>query len=74
LRERLPGLDDALLSALQLECERAQRLANDLCERAYANALTQEAVRTQLLEQFPWVDDKNVTHAVSQGMYYAWHG
>jgi hypothetical protein len=59
---------------LQLECERAQGLANDLCERAFANELTQEELRRRLLERFAWVDDANFSHAVSQGMYYAWHG
>jgi hypothetical protein len=23
---------------------------------------------------YPWMDERNVTHAISQGTYYAWHG
>ncbi len=22
----------------------------------------------------PWMDERNVQHAISQGMYFAWHG
>jgi hypothetical protein len=74
LRERLPGLDDAVLRRLQQECERAQVWANALGERAYGGELTQDDARGQLLEHFAWVDDANASHALSQGMYYAWHG
>jgi hypothetical protein len=74
LHERLPELEEGVLLELQRICESAQGLANELCERAYGNELTQDEVRVQFIERFPWVDDANFSHAVSQGMYYAWHG
>jgi hypothetical protein len=74
LKERLPGLADDLLLELHLEAQRAQGLANELCERAYGHELTREEVQWQLLERFPWIDEGNFSHAFSQGMYFAWHG
>ena len=48
--------------------------ANALCEKAFVDELTQDQVKALLLEQFPWIDEANFSHAYSQGGYFAWHG
>ncbi len=72
--ERIPEIGLEMAIELEAECSKAQRLANELCERSYAGELTQSQVQKLLLEQFAWVDAVNLSHAFSQGMYYAWHG
>jgi hypothetical protein len=72
--ERIPEIGLEMATELEAECGKAQRLANELCERSYAGELTQAQVQKLLLEQFAWVDAVNLSHAFSQGMYYAWHG
>lgn len=32
------------------------------------------AAESFIRDEYPWMDDRNVSHAVSQGTYYAWHG
>ena len=34
----------------------------------------QTAAESWIVRNFPWMDPENVRHAVSQGLYYAWHG
>jgi hypothetical protein len=33
-----------------------------------------EASKQFIRAAYPWMDKRNVAHAVSQGTYYAWHG
>ena len=72
--ERIPEISFEMAIELEAKCGKAQRLANELCERAHAGELAQSQVQKLLLEQFAWVDAVNLSHAFSQGMYYAWHG
>jgi pyrroloquinoline quinone (PQQ) biosynthesis protein C len=72
--ERIPEISFEMAVQLETECQKAQRLANDLCERTYAGELTQTQLQTMLLKEFPWIDAINSSHAYSQGMYCAWHG
>ena len=72
--ERIPEINLEMATALEHECQKAHRLANALCERSYDGELTPLQVQKLLLEQFAWIDAVNLSHAYSQGMYYAWHG
>ena len=72
--ERIPEISPEMAVELEAECQKAQNLANALCERSYNGELTQAQVQKMLLEQFAWIDAVNLSHAYSQGMYYAWHG
>jgi hypothetical protein len=72
--ERIPEIELEMATELERECQKAHRLANELCEQSYAGELTQSQVHKLLLEQFAWIDALNLSHAYSQGMYYAWHG
>ncbi len=74
IQERLPTISLEYAQALEKEAQAAQHLANNLCEKAFANELTQKQVKTMLLEKFSWIDETNFTHAYNQGGYYAWHG
>lgn len=33
-----------------------------------------QAARTFIRAAYPWMDERNVVHAISQGTHYAWHG
>jgi hypothetical protein len=72
--ERIPEISFEMAIELEVECGKAQRLVNEFCERAYAGELAQSQVQKLLLEQFAWVNAVNLSHAISQGMYFAWHG
>jgi hypothetical protein len=74
IQERLSKVSLEYVYALEKEVRAAQNLANALCEKAYGNELTQEQVKTLLLEKFGWIDEANFSHAYSQGGYFAWHG
>jgi hypothetical protein len=30
--------------------------------------------RDWIVDHFPWMNDANIDHGISQGVYYAWHG
>jgi hypothetical protein len=36
--------------------------------------VSEEQVKGWITQNYPWMSSENVTHAYSQGMYYAWHG
>lgn len=33
-----------------------------------------DAARAFIAEAYPWMDERNASHAIRQGTYYAWHG
>ena len=74
IQERLANISLEYAKALEKEIQAAQSLANTLCEKAFANELSQEQVKTILLEKFNWIDETNFSKAYSQGGYFAWHG
>lgn len=38
------------------------------------NSKLQSMGKQWVKEQYPWMNDDNINHAISQAMYYAWHG
>ncbi len=78
--ERLPEIDSANQAALAAEVEDARNTIEDwILDRwntlggnwAKTDA---NAARAFIRSAYPWMDERNVSHAVSQGTYYAWHG
>ena len=78
--ERLPELDDGERAALVREIE-ATRAAIEqwVWDRwktvggGWSKSDT-EAARGFVRATCPWMDDRNISHAVNQGTNYAWHG
>jgi hypothetical protein len=78
--ERLPDLDDGERAALAREVEAARAGVEQWVLGRWAavggewsrsdSVAAREFVRTT----YPWMDGRNVSHAVSQCTYYAWHG
>ena len=78
--ERLPTLDqderagfakeveDARSSIEQWVLSRWEAVQGDW-SRADA-----KACEAFIRAMYPWMDDRNVAHAISQSTYYAWHG
>jgi hypothetical protein len=78
--ERLPHLDEddrAVLVGLVTACR--QQVETHI-EEVYAvhgddwPSDVEPAVREWILDRFPWMTEANLSHAISQGVYYAWHG
>ena len=78
--ERLPALGDSERSSLAEAVELCRRDIELHIEEEYArygddwpdDAKT--AVHDWITERYPWMDEHNVQHAISQGVYFAWHG
>lgn len=78
--QRLPDLDPAERAALAEKVEQTR----DGTEQWVAARWKQvhgrwsradtEAARAFVRTAYPWMDERNVSHAVGQGTYYAWHG
>jgi hypothetical protein len=78
--ERLPELEQAERKVLVQEIAEARRSIEDrILGRWEASAgnwskLDAEAASDFVRATYPWMDERNTEHAVSQGTYYAWHG
>ena len=78
--ERCPTLSTADQIAISAEIE----VARDEIEAWVASRWKSVAgrwsgrnnaeARRWVAERFPWMDGRNVHHAVNQSVYYAWHG
>lgn len=78
--ERLANLEDGERAALSGEVEATRDAIEqwiwDRWETAggeWSSSDTQ-AAREFVRATYPWMDKRNISHAVSQGIYYAWHG
>jgi hypothetical protein len=78
--ERLPLLPTDVRSELADLVERTRTEVELHIEGEYArygDAWPDEAkvaVHDWITDQYPWMDERNVSHAISQGVYFAWHG
>lgn len=78
--ERLLDLDDNERTVLAQEVEDA-RTAIELWVMARWEAVgghwtpsDSMAAKEHVRAAYPWMDERNVGHAVNQATYYAWHG
>lgn len=78
--ERLPDLDQEARAALVSEIENARTSIEDWVMRRWEERGGKwskgdaKAARAFIRAAYPWMDQRNAAHAVSQGAYYAWHG
>ena len=78
--ERLPELDQGARAAIVEDIENTRTSIEDwilIRWVAVGGSWSQadaRAARAFIRGTYPWMDERNVAHAVSQGTYYAWHG
>ena len=76
--ERLPNLNQSDCEELCFLVERAREGIEKYIENHYEfeKGLTvpEEEVILWIKQNYPWLSDKNISHGMSQGLYYAWHG
>ena len=70
-----PKLSDIELDDYNSRCQTAMKAGHDqvyaLAEQSGKDA-SFDAFVASYTKSFPWVNDKNLKHIFSQGMYYAW--
>jgi hypothetical protein len=78
--ERLPELDQAERDVIVKEVENARDSIEqwivsrwELVHGDWSKA-DAGAAGAFIRATYPWMGERNVTHAISQGTYYAWHG
>ena len=75
LRSAYPGLPDSELDRLNAAAQAAMTFAHDLVYSMadqYGRKFDQSKWAADVLAQFPWIDQKNINHLHSTGLYYAW--
>lgn len=79
--ERLPERTDAqrrdlvqTVGACRDAIEDRIRERYEAVNGSWAASGEQAAAESWIIRNFPWVTIENVRRAVSQGVYYAWHG
>lgn len=79
-KERLTDLDEREQATLAREIEAARNLIEDWILNRWQgrggkwSQSDADAARDFIRSAYPWMDKRNVAHAISQGTYYAWHG
>ena len=77
-RERLPNIDESLLLEMSNYIEEVREDIEQLVYDNYADIIakkiSEKEVKDKILGSYPWMNNENVNHGFSQGMYYAWHG
>lgn len=78
--ERLPELPEDERAALAREIEEAREAIEQWvvgrfeAVRGHWERADAEAGGEHVRATYPWMDERNVSHAISQATYYAWHG
>ena len=78
--ERDPYLDDGERAALTREVEAARAAIEQWIWDRWETVggdwsrPDTEAAREFVRAAYPWMNKRNISHAVNQGTYYAWHG
>ncbi|CAM5785552.1 hypothetical protein [Cellulomonas persica] len=78
--ERLPELDGQERTALVQEITDVRSGIESWVLRRWEEVggswsrADAESAETHVRTAYPWVDERNAEHAVSQATYYAWHG
>jgi len=78
--ERLPDVALAERSALAEEIKQTRAAIEHWIESRWDSVRGEwsrgdaEAAEDFIVTTYPWMSAENVSHAVSQGTYYAWHG
>ncbi|MEL0169599.1 MAG: hypothetical protein VW877_15865 [Pseudomonadaceae bacterium] len=75
LSKAYPDLKVEELNKYNSSCQAAMKFGCDtvyeMAER-YGKETKQKEFEAIFLQRYPWVNEKNLSHIFSQGMYYAW--
>ena len=76
--KRFPNLTETERDSMCRCVDIARDSINEYVQRHYdyekgLNIAKEEAV-LWIQQKFPWMSKKNISHGISQGLYYAWHG
>lgn len=78
--DRLPELSQADRDLLAQQIEQARNSIEDWIQSRWDSVrgdwskADARAARAFIRANYPWMDERNVAHAINQGTYYAWHG
>ena len=77
-KEMLPRLNESERECLCKCVDIARRSINEYIEKQYEYekglTLPEDEVVMWISQNFPWMNKRNISHGISQGLYYAWHG
>ncbi len=78
-QERLPELTEEESSEISLYIEQVRSDINGFISDKYDyriqnTVIAAAEIKQWIKENYTWMNKKNISHAYSQGMYYAWHG
>ena len=71
LRERFPAFSQAEADEYDRQCRRIMDVGHALGADVYSGKFTGGEAAIRLLSQYPQVDERNASHLLSQGQYYA---
>ena len=78
--ERLPEMNQVERAALAEEIEQTRTSIEEWILNRWDEApgdwskADAGAAGAFIRSTYPWMDERNVAHAIKQGTYYAWHG
>ena len=76
LAERYPSLSEQQLNDYGEICKKVKSLGFDLIYELYPKSSPKGSIggdwRQEVLKQYPWVSEDNLSHIYTQGCYYAW--
>jgi len=78
--QRLPHIGPDDRAVLVDAVERCRRDVESRVEEQYNRygdswpSDAEPEVRQWVTERYPWMSEQNLSHAIAQGVYYAWHG
>jgi len=76
IRKAYPELDADAADNLHFWCIEVRKYAFALAEEEYPLVLANKkgTAMDRMSQQYPQVNNKNLSRLYNQGMYYAWHG
>ena len=51
-----------------------EQLMFDNYTKINERTVSKDQIKKEIQTRYPWMNEENVDHGFSQGMYYAWHG
>ena len=52
--------------------DEGQKMVYEMAEKTGCNGVRIDEWKVKMLQSYPWINDDNISHLYSQGMYYAW--
>ncbi len=72
IREAYPQLPESEVKQLVSTANEIATYAFDVWEKAYNKKISAGQAKAQIKARYPGIDDDNLSHLETQGMYFAW--